>query len=709
MVSTPYSKTVMIAAAAAAVALGVLSVLLLSSCTSSPDYPSPPRFAGDDTVDVIHGVEVADPYRWLEDRESARTKEFIAAQREYAEQVVAKIPQIDEFKAMLTGLIDHDEFGLPLERGKRTFYSKRTAGQDRSVIIIHEDGAPAERVLVDPHELGEDARVQIVDASEDGALLLYRVRRTGMETHALHLFDVDRGEDRPDRLPAGRYYSVSITPDGKDVFYTRINEGNVGPVYRHRVGDDPAHDEMIYGDGLESGQAALAALGDRGRFLVVHVFRGSAGETDLFVLDRRSGTMRRACTGLGVHTDGVVYGGQLYLRTDWNAPTGRVMVADPTQPALESWRELIPARPESVLQSITGVGGRLIAKYLEQARSRILTFDTEGVIVGELNFDALGSVGGIRGRWNQEAAYFDFSSFHIPRSVYRYEVQHGTKSVWAKPSIPVDSSLYNAQQAWVTADDGAKIPIFVVHRKGLVLDGMNPTIVFVHGSFGAISSPRFSHSALAWLDHGGIFFVANVRGSGALGEEWHAAGQRLNKQRSIDDMIDVAEWIIDEGYASSESLGVEGHGAGGIIATAAVTQRPDLFRGLVSASPLTDMVRYEKFGMADFWQSEFGSVENAEDFAALYAYSPYHNVEDGADYPAAVFFAGGGDQAISPMHTLKLVAALQAGTRSDLPVIVRLHEGGRKSSAIALAEQVDDSAAALSLLLQVLGEERSER
>ena len=687
---------------------GCAAAALLAACAAEEQgisVPPPPPTEAHEIVETLHGVEVRDPYRWLEDQQSPATRAWIDAQNEYTDTVLGMLPGRGRLRELAAEVLERDVWGLPSERGGRYFFSRRRADQNLAVVYVREGVGGADRVLIDPHPLSPDhtTSVALRDISDDGRLVAYAVREGGVDEVSIRLRDVDTGEDLPDVLPAARYGGVSLTPDGAGFYYERY--GDVTPrVMYHALGSDPATDRQIFGEGYERHHIPVTLLSDDGRWLVVHVIEGSSGPTEIHVKDLRGDGPFLTAIADGVSESWADFaGGQLVITTNLDAPNKRVVLADPARPAVDNWREVIPERDAVVVQSASGLGGRLAVSYLEDVQPRVAIHELDGTHVRDIAFDAVGSVGGGTGRWQSSEAFFTFETFHVPSTIYRYDLETGERTVWAAAALPVAAGAYQVTQEWFRSPDGTRVPIFIVHRPGVALDGSNPTYLTGYGGFNLSLTPTFSALATAWLEAGGVFALANMRGGGEFGEAWHEAGMLANKQNVFDDFIAAAEHLIAAGYTTSARLAIGGGSNGGLLVGAVSNQRPELFGAVVCTYPLLDMVRYHQFLVASFWVPEYGSSEDPEQFGWLHAYSPYHNVTDGGDYPATLYISGDGDTRVAPLHARKMAALMQARNGSDNPILLRYHTQAGHSGGQPVSQQIDQLVDTVSFLLWQVG------
>ena len=687
---------------------GIAGAALVAACAAEEpgiNVPPPPPTEVQEVVDTLHGVEVADPYRWLEDQEAPETRAWIDAQNAYTDTVLGALPGREALRAVAAAVLERDAIGLPNERGGRYFYSKRGADQDLAVVYVRDGLDGADRVLIDPHPMSPDhtTSVALRDISDDGARVAYAVREGGVDEVSIRVRDVDTGEDLPDVLPPARYGNVSLAASEGGLYYERY--GDVTPrVMHHTFGAPLADDVQLFGEGYERHQIPVTVVSDDGRWMVVHVIEGSSGPTEIHVKDLARDTPFVTAIADGVSESWAGFaGGELLIVTNLDAPNKRVVLADPADPAVDRWREVIPERDDVVVEAASALGGKLAVSYLQDVQPRVAIHALDGTHVRDIAFDTIGSVGGGAGRWISDEAFFTFQTFHVPSTIYRYDLATGEQSVWAEAELPVDAAAYEVTQRWFTSKDGAEVPMFVVHRPDVALDGSNPTLLTGYGGFNNSLTPAFSALATTWLESGGVFALANMRGGGEFGEAWHQAGMLANKQNVFDDFIAAAEHLIEAGYTSSEHLAIRGGSNGGLLVGAVSNQRPDLFGAVVCTYPLLDMVRYHQFLVASFWVPEYGSSEDPEQFAYIHAYSPYHNVIDGGDYPATLYLSGDGDTRVAPLHARKMAALMQAKNGSDNPILLRYHTQAGHSGGQPVSQQIDEMVDTVSFLLWQVG------
>jgi prolyl oligopeptidase len=679
------------------------AALVLGRAARAAD-PRPPDTRTTATAETLHGVTVADPYRWLEDQAAPETRTWIDAENAYTRSVIGGLPGKERIERRLTELIKVDVVSVPFVRGGRFFYSKRAPDQEQAILYVRKGDAAAE-VLVDPHGLSAEHAISanFQDVSPDGRLLAYGVRQGGQDEVEVHLMDVDSRRE-VESLPKARYSGIAIAADKASVYYSRLTPE--GPrVYRHRLGSAPA-DEELFGKGYGPEKIIGVDLSGDGRYLLVTVLHGSAAlKTELYAQDLAKGTpLRPIVNDLDAVFTGTIGGDTLFLKTNWNAPNSRVMAVDLRDPARERWREVVP-EGKAVISALGIAGGQLFVSRLQDVQPKIQAYTPEGSLVREVPLPGIGSTGAIAGDWGFGEAFFSFSSFAQPQTIYRYRVATGAADVWARADVPVGSEDVEVRQVLYASNDGTRVPMFVAHRKGLPLDGKRPTLLTAYGGFNQAQLPAFSARAAFWIENGGVYALANLRGGGEYGEAWHHAGMLEKKQNVFDDFIAAAEWLVANKYASRDTLAISGGSNGGLLVGAAMTQRPELFRAVVCSYPLLDMVRYHQFFVARYWVPEYGSADDPGQFQVLRAYSPYHNVKKGVPYPSVLFISGDGDTRVAPLHARKMAALMQAvtGSPAERPVLLHYDTRAGHSGGLPASKQIEDLTQEMRFLFWQLG------
>ncbi len=586
----------------------------------------PPAARRQDLVEPLHDVAIADPYRWLEDSGDAEVRGWVETQNTWTRQALDARPGREALRRRLADLLAIGSLGAPVGRGERYFHTRRDgADQDQPILYVRQGLLGEDRVLIDPNRLSADGTTSIDwwFPSEDGRLLAYGLSKGGDEKSTLRILDVGSGRGLDDAIPHTRYASIGWLPDGSGFYYTRYPApGTVPPgqenynqhVFFHHLGDDPARDPKIFGEGRRPEDMLHVDLSPDGRYLVVTAFEGW-NRSDLFVKDLRDPASRFVPVAEKIDAifQGEVVGETLYLLTNWEAPRYRLFAVDLKDPRRESWRLVLP-ESEAVISQVTVAGGRLVAHVMRDATSRLLLYSLEGRLIREIELPGLGTVWALSARNNVAEAFIGFSSFTLPPAVHRIDTAQGSIAKWRGVTSNVDLSGYEVRQVFYPSKDGTRIPMFLVHRKGLERTGRTPTYLYGYGGFNISETPEFTREAVLWIERGGIYAVANLRGGGEYGEAWHRAGMRDRKQNVFDDFIAAAEWLIREKYTDSDRLVIAGGSNGGLLVGAALTQRPELFRAVVCEVPLLDMLRYHRFQIARLWIPEYGSAESPEEF-----------------------------------------------------------------------------------------------
>jgi prolyl oligopeptidase len=600
-----------------------------------------------------------------------------------------------------------------------------------------------DRVLVDPNQLAADGTVALdwFQPSDGGRYVAYGTSDGGSEMSTLHIIETKTGTILPDTIERTRACSIAWMHDNHGFYYTRYpKKGDVPDgeerynrhVFYHELGQDSEGDDKIFGEGRDPEDWPNVHLSNDGRWLLINVAQGWA-KSELFLMDLQKNTPpTRVSTGKNFLYRGEVYEGKLYITTNEDAPRYHVFVTDAGDYEREHWKELIP-QSDAVLQAVSVFGGKLYAQYEQNATSQLKLFDLDGKKLTNIPLPALGTVFGSTGRWNRDEVFFGFQSFTTPPSIYRVELApihltpihldalhqddqssgsdantFGQTALWTKVDAPsIYPDAYQVTQEWFNSKDGTRVPMFVVHKKSLKKDGHNPTLLTAYGGFNISLTPTFNRAAYLWMEHGGVYAVANLRGGAEFGEDWHRAGMLDKKQNVFDDMIAAAEHLISEKYTDSHHLAIQGGSNGGLLMGAMITQRPELFRAVVCQVPLLDMIHYQDFQIAKLWIPEYGTSENPEQFKWLYAYSPYHHVKAGAEYPAILFMTADTDTRVDPMHAKKMAAEMQAeaknGTSKSRPILLRIEPKAGHGAGKPVAKQIEELTDVYSFLFWQLG------
>jgi prolyl oligopeptidase len=695
------------------------------SATPTTTAPAgPPKAKVDNVVDNLHGHQIPDPYRWLEDANSPDTQQYVREELAYTRSILNPLPGRAQIHARLKELMSIGTISAPQIGGPYYFYTRRHGSQNQPVLLVREGLHGKDRSLVDVNKMSADgtAALDWWYPSDDGKYIAYGISTNGSEESVLHVIETATGKLLADKIERTRFASLAWKKDNSGFYYTRHpHKGDVPAgeevyhvrVFYHALGGDPAKDPLIFGERRKPQDIPQVALpDDDDRWLLIDVSEGWA-KSEMYLQDLKAATPPIELTsGQDFLYSGEIFRGKLYITTNEDAPRFHVFVADAEQPQRENWKEIIP-EGDAVLKNVAVFGGRLFAQYEKNASSQLRIFELDGKPVQAISLPAIGTIGGltafgIGGRWDRKEAFFDFSSFTVPPSVYQVDMSSGTSVLWDKVDAPgIDASAYEVKQLWYTSKDGTKVPMFVCYKKGLSLDGKNPTLLTGYGGFNISMTPEFRGSRFIWLEHGGIFAVANLRGGSEFGEDWHRAGMLEKKQNVFDDFIAAAEYLIAQKYTDKDHLAITGGSNGGLLMGAALTQRPDLFKAVVCQVPLLDMLRYQNFQIAKLWIPEYGSADDAKQFEWLYAYSPYHHVKPKTEYPATLFMTADTDTRVDPMHAKKMTALLQAeaanGHSRKRPILLRIEAKAGHGAGKPITKQVEESTDIFSFLFWQLG------
>ncbi len=662
---------------------------------------TPPKTRVENVTDTVHGVKIADPYRWLEDQDSPETRKWLDEQIGYTRQTLDKTPGRAKIVKRLSQLLRIDSMSPVANHAGRLFYWLRKAEQNQPVLYMREKGG-AEQILIDPNAMSEDGSIsaQVFDVSKDGKLLAYALQNGGEDEVVVKFRDLDAKRDLPVELPRTRYWSLADVPDKTAVYYVRYD--SKGPrLLRQSLVTASESAELIFGEGMGEEKGLSCSLSDDGKYLVIGSSEGWA-VSDAYVYDIAKREIKPVAVGMKERFDPIPGGDTLFLFTTWKAPSGRVLSVPLRDAKFEKLAKGLPPR-EATLETVITAGGKLILNYLENAASRVEIHNVDGTLVREVRLPGIGSASGPFGDWEQDDAWYGFTSFGQPNTWYTYSISTGEQSVFFKPDVPVDPAQAEVTQVWVTSKDKTKVPMFLFHKKGLEPNSRTPVLLYGYGGFNVNLTPAFSASNQVWIEMGGVYAVPNLRGGGEFGEKWHQAGMFEKKQNVFDDFIAAAEWLIEHGYGSKETLSISGGSNGGLLVGAAMTQRPDLFRAVACSVPLLDMVRYHQFKVAKLWVPEYGSSEDPKQFEYIYKYSPYHHVRKGGKYPAVMFVTGDSDTRVDPLHARKMTALMQADSTSGHPVLLHYdikagHAGGKP-----IHQSIEDAADLLVFLASQLG------
>ncbi len=669
------------------------------------DYPVAPR---GDAVDDYHGTRVADPYRSLENAEDPATSAWVDAENALTRRVLNR-PLRETLKARITELVDYPRISVPTRKGRFYFFFKNTGLQNQSVYFVQEGTKGEPRVLIDPNTLSSDGTVALsnVSPTRDGKLLGYALSRSGSDRQEIYVREVATGRDLPDKLLWAKFTSIAWTADDRGFFYTRYPEPGTVPkgdenyfpkLCYHRLGDPQGKDRLIFEKPAEKEVFIGAGVSYDGQWLLIQAVKGSGDRSEVHVLDLRKPGGKPVPVFSGYehgYTIADVVRGKLYTRTDRDAPLGRVIAVDLTRgvPGVKGdarFVEIVPASGDN-LTFATIVNGTLVVDALHNASDQLIAYSLKGRRLNEIGLPGIGSVGALTGEPDQTEMFLSFTSFTVPSTNYRYDFATKDLALFQKPEVKVDTALYETEQIWYPSKDGTKVSMFLVHKKGVAKDGDRPTYLTAYGGFDVNLTPYFLSSDFVLLERSGVIAIPNLRGGGEYGEAWHQAGMREKKQNVFDDFIAAAQWLIGDGWTKPARLAIDGGSNGGLLVSAVLTQRPELFGAVVCEVPVADMLRYHKYTIGSYWIPEYGNPDLAADFPFLYKYSPYHNVRDGVRYPATLVTGADTDDRVTPGHAKKLAARLQAATAGDAPILLRVETKAGHGSGKPTSKRIDEA------------------
>ncbi|MGF1986943.1 MAG: prolyl oligopeptidase family serine peptidase [Nostoc sp. ZfuVER08] len=676
-------------------------------------YPSSHK---SNQIDNYHGTVVTDPYRWLENPDSPETRAWIESQNQVTFGYLGEISAREKIKQRLTKLWDYEKYSIPFKEGEQYFYFKNDGLQNQSVLYTLKSLDAEPRVLLDPNKLSEDGTVALsgLSISEDGKLLAYGISTSGSDWQEWKVRDIETGEDLQDHLKWIKFSGASWTSDRQGFFYSRYDEPNqktrledvnfYQKLYYHQLGKPQSEDVLIYHRPDQKEWGFSGGVTEDGRYLIISVWLGTDSKNLVFYKDLTNPNAEVIelinefeADYSFIDNDGSVF----YFRTDLNAPRGRLIAIDTNKPAPENWQEIIPQSAET-LESVGILNNQLVADYLKDAHTQIKIFDLKGEFIREVELPGLGSAGGFGGKRYDTETFYNFTSFTIPGTIYRYDMVTGKSEIFRAPKVDFNPDDYETKQVFYHSKDGTKVPMFITHKKGIKLDGNNPTYLYAYGGFNASMTPGFSVSLLVWMEMGGVYAMPNLRGGGEYGEEWHQGGMKEKKQNVFDDFIAAAEWLIANKYTKTDKLAIAGGSNGGLLVGACMTQRPDLFGAALPAVGVMDMLRFHKFTIGWAWTAEYGSPDNPEEFPALYAYSPLHNLKPDTAYPATLITTADHDDRVVPAHSFKFAAALQANHTGDAPVLIRIETKAGHGAGKPTAKIIEEAADKWAFLVRTL-------
>jgi prolyl oligopeptidase len=669
-----------------------------------------------DQVDDYFGAKVADPYRWLENLDSEETRSWVEAQNKLTFGYLNEIPVREQIKQRLTKLWNYERYGIPFKEGVRYFYTKNNGLQNQSVLYTTTSLDAEPKALLDPNTLSGDGTVALTGytVTDDGKLIAYGLAASGSDWQEWKVRDVETGKDLPDQVRWVKFSGASWSKDGKGFFYSRYDEPKetakmagtnyFQKLYYHLVGTAQSDDLLVYERPDDKEIFINGEVTEDGRYLIINVGKGTSRNNGIYYKDLRA---KEAPVVKLIDTFDASYdfveneGPVFWVRTNLNASRGRVIAIDTRRPERASWKDVIPQATET-LQAINVVNNMLTVSYLKDAHTQIKIFSTDGKFVREVRLPGIGSASPLVGKRKDKEAFYSFSSYTTPTTIYRYDMAADKSAVFKQPKVDFDSNAYETKQVFYASKDGTRVPMFISHKKGLKPDGSNPTLLYAYGGFNVSQTPAFSVANLVWMEMGGVYAVANLRGGGEYGEEWHEAGTKLKKQNVFDDFIAAAEWLIANKYTSTPRLAIHGGSNGGLLVGAVMTQRPELFGATLPAVGVMDMLRFQKFTIGWAWVSDYGSSDNPDEFKAIRAYSPLHNIKQGTHYPPTLITTADHDDRVVPGHSFKFAAAMQAAQAGPNPILIRIETKAGHGAGKPTSKTIEEAADRFGFLVRAL-------
>jgi prolyl oligopeptidase len=708
--------TLAAALAAACLAASAAAPSAAASCSATGTPLAYPVAKKVDQADNYHGTVVADPYRWLEDANSADTQAWVEAENKVTQAWLAQIPQREAIRKRLTELWNYERYSVPFKEGGRYFFSRNDGLQNQSVLYTMKTLSESPRLLLDPNTLAADGTVALAGTavSPNGKLLAYSTAASGSDWNEIRVRDVDTGKDLEDHIQWVKFSSTSWARDGKGFFYSRYDAPKEATkladvnyfqkLYYHKLGTPQSADVLVYDRPDEKEWGFHAETTDDGRYLLIQATKGTAHKYRVFYKDlsKPASPVVPLIDNFEAAYDFIDnVGNVFYFSTDRNAPRQRIVAIDLNKPREANWKTVVP-ESQQTLVSAHMVNNQLVSEYLADARSVVKVTDLKGKPVREIALPGIGSVSGFGGKRGDTETFFSFTGFTTPTTIYRLDMKSGAPTVFRQPKVAFNPADYETRQQFYTSRDGTKVPMFIVSKKGLKLDGANPTYLYGYGGFNISITPGFSPANLAWMEMGGVYAVANLRGGGEYGEAWHEAGTRLKKQNVFDDFIGAAEWLVNNKVTSPGKLAIGGGSNGGLLVGAAMTQRPELFGAAIPQVGVMDMLRFHKFTIGWAWTSDYGSSENPDEFKALVKYSPLHNLKPGTCYPATMITTADHDDRVVPAHSFKFAATAQADQAGGNPIIIRIDTKAGHGAGKPTSKQIEEVADRWGFLVKAL-------
>lgn len=689
--------------------LFVSIIALVLGCTPKQAKIEYPMTKQTDTIDNYFGHEISDPFRWLEDDMSTETADWVAQQNLVTQNYLAQIPYRQKINQRITKIWDYPKISAPFKSGGHWFVLKNDGLQNQSVVYIKSTYNGDEKVILDPNKLSDDGTVALtnLEVSDDGKYLAYGISRAGSDWRELFVKNIETGELLNDHINWAKFTEITWYNNG--FFYSRYPEPAQGDklkgvnekcqVYYHKIGEPQANDELIYEDKNNPSWGFGTYVTNDKNYLVIMVTESTSGNA-LYVknLNNKKPIVKIVETFDNEFIPIDHINNKLLVLTNYNAPKNKIIAIDPQNPDKNNWTDFIP-EDQGVLQSINIIGSKIIAEYLKDAHSMAKTFNIDGTPSADIEFPFLGSVSGFTGKIDDEFTFYSITSFTTPSTIYKYNVKDNTSELFQTTEIDFDASQYETKQVFYTSKDSTRVPMFIVHKKNITLNGNNPVLLYGYGGFNISLTPGFSVSRLIWLEQGGIYAMMNLRGGGEYGEEWHQAGTKLNKQNVFDDCIAAAEYLINEKYTKAGKIALMGGSNGGLLVGAVVNQRPELFGAAIPAVGVMDMLRYHKFTIGRYWATDYGTSEESEEmFKYLLSYSPVHTINEGINYPAIMVTTADHDDRVVPAHSFKYIATLQQKYKGPNPVIIRIETNAGHGAGKPTSKVIDELADTYSFL-----------
>jgi prolyl oligopeptidase len=670
-----------------------------------------------DQIDDYHGTKVADPYRWLEDPDAADTRQWVQDENKITFSYLEKIPARQQIKDRMTKLMNYERYSVPFHEGGRYFYSKNDGLQNQNVWFWTDSVAGTPKVLLDPNTLSKDGTVAVsgLAVSHDGKLLAYSISGAGSDWQEWHVRDVATGNDLSDDLKWVKFSGASWSADNKGIFYSRYEEPNQATMmkatnyfqklYFHKLGTPQSEDVLVYETPDHKDWQFHGHVTDDGHYLIISISEGTDPKNRVYYKDLTAANAPvvklldafDASYGF-IDNDGPVF----WFQTNLNSPRSKVIAIDTRKPEAANWKTIIPEGKDA-LDGVNVVADQFIASYLKDAHSDIRLYDLKGKFLRNVELPGLGTAGGFGGKRTDKETFYSYTSFTSPTTIYRYDLTQSKSTVYRQAKVDFDPTQFETKQVFYTSKDGTKVPMFITAKKGIKLDGTNPTYLYGYGGFDISLAPSFSVANLVWMEMGGVYAVANLRGGGEYGEDWHLAGTKLHKQNVFDDFIAAAEWLIANKYTSTPKLAIGGRSNGGLLVGACLTQRPDLFGATLPGVGVMDMLRFHQFTIGWAWKSDYGSSENPEEFKAIYKYSPLHNLKAGVKYPPTLIVTADHDDRVYPAHSFKFAATMQEDQAADAPVLIRIETRAGHGAGKPITKSIEELTDEFAFLVANLG------